>query len=255
MMKKPVSPHSLFYGLAGAVVLLVVWQLLSTVVNPAVLASPLDTARELWRLALEGDLFRQGLITARRLVLGLLIGGALGLALGVIAGLLPALRAFCEPLRWLSMTIPAVVVAVLAMLWLGIGERQVIFVVAVIVAPVIYVNTLAGVLAIDERLLEMGRVYGFSRRQMLTCVYLPGIGSPVFAGLTLAAGIGVRAAVLGEVLGAFDGVGHSFSRAMSFLKTPEVFAWVIAILGLMALLEFALLNPARRRVMRWKRPK
>jgi NitT/TauT family transport system permease protein len=251
---RPASAKSLLYGLVGAAALAGIWQLLSLVVNPAVLASPGDTAAALWHLAAEGNLWRQGFITLRRLVLGLLMGGVLGLGLGVFAGLRPAVRSFLEPVRWLSMTVPAVVVAVLAMMWLGIGERQVIFVVAVIVAPVIYVNTLAGVLAVDERLLEMGRVYGFSRRQMLLHLYLPGIGSPVFAGLTLAAGIGVRAAVLGEVLGAFDGIGHSFSRAMSFLKTPEVFAWVIAILALMAILEFVVLNPARKRVMRWKRP-
>jgi len=47
----------------------------------------------------------------------------------------------------------------------------------------------AGVLAIDPKLLEMGRVYHFPRRLLLTEVYLPGIASPVMAGLTLATGV------------------------------------------------------------------
>ena len=66
------------------------------------------------------------------------------------------------------MTIPAVIIAVLAMLWFGLGDFTVIFVVALIVMPTMYVNTVAGVLAIDRRLVEMGRVYRFPRGLLLT---------------------------------------------------------------------------------------
>jgi NitT/TauT family transport system permease protein len=111
----------------------------------------------------------------------------------------------------------------------------------------------AGVLAIDRRLVEMGYVYHFPRRLLLNEVYLPGIASPVMAGLTLATGIGVRAVVLGEVLGAMEGIGHAFSRAMSYLETPELFAWIVVLLVLMAVIEFGALRPFRRRIMRWRK--
>jgi NitT/TauT family transport system permease protein len=175
------------------------------------------------------------------------------LTLGMVAGLRPRIRSFLEPIRWVAMTLPAVVIAVLAMLWFGLGDKAVIFLVAAIVTPVIYVNTVEGVRSLDSRILEMGHVYRVPRWLLLTEVYLPGIGSPVVAGLTLATGIGVRGVVLGEVLGAQNGVGHAFARAMSFLNTPQIFAWVLVALGLMAVLEFAVLRPVRARVMRWKK--
>ncbi|MFN8565291.1 MAG: hypothetical protein U0703_27535 [Anaerolineae bacterium] len=65
-------------------------------------------------------------------------------------------------------------------------------------------------------------------------------------GLTLAAGIGVRAVLMAELLGANEGIGHSFNRAWTFLKTPEMFAWMLASLALMALLEFGIFKPLRR---------
>ena len=240
-------------GLAGSAALLVGWQILSMVVNRAIVASPWDTLMELGRLASSGTMFSELLVTLRRLVIALSIGTGAGLALGMLAGLQPRVRAFFEPIRWVTMTLPAVVIAVLAMLWFGLGDTPVIFLVAAIVTPVIYVNTVEGVQALDPRILEMGHVYRVPRRLLLTEVYLPGIGSPVVAGLTLATGIGVRAVVLGEVLGAQNGIGHAFARAMSFLDTPQIFAWVVVALGLMALLEFAVLRPVRARVMRWKR--
>jgi NitT/TauT family transport system permease protein len=99
----------------------------------------------------------------------------------------------------------------------------------------------------------MGRVYRFSRGLLLREIYLPGVASPAIAGLTLATGIAVRAVVLAEVLAASNGIGHAFSRAMSFLETPQLFAWVLVLLVLMAAIEFGVLRPVRRRAMRWRK--
>ncbi len=235
------------------VVILVGWQLLSLFIKPLLLASPLETARALVTLAGEGSFWIQILITLRRLVIGFAIGASLGLVLGVLAGLESRLRSLLEPLRWVGMTVPAVIIALLAMIWFDLGDRTVIFIVAFVVVPGMYINTVAGVLAIDRRLVEMGEVYRFSWRLLLSEVYLPGIASPVAAGLTLAAGVAVRAVVLGEVLAATNGIGYAFSRASSYFDTPVLFAWVIALLALMAVLEFGVLRPFKRRAMRWRK--
>ena len=237
----------------GVVAILIGWQLLSLFMNRAIMASPLDTFRALVDLLGQGSFYVQILITLERLVVGLAIGAVLGLVLGVLAGLGPGLRSFLEPLRWVGMTIPAVIIALLAMLWFGLGNGAVIFIVAVVVVPGIYVNTVAGVLTIDRRLVEMGGVYRLSRRLLLSEVYLPGIASPVAAGLTVAAGVAVRAVVLGEVLAATDGIGYAFSRANSYFETPTLFAWVLVLLALMAILEFGVLRPLKRRGMRWRK--
>lgn len=244
--------RTLFAAL-GVVAILVGWQLLSLFMSPAIMASPFDTVRALVDLVGQGSFYIQILITLERLVVGLAIGSVLGLVLGVLAGLKPGLRSFLEPLRWVGMTMPAVIIALLAMLWFGLGDLAVIFIVAVIIVPGMYVNTVAGVLAIDRRLVEMGGVYRLSRRLLLSEVYLPGIASPVAAGLTLAAGVAVRAVVLGEVLAAMDGIGYAFSRAMSYLETPTLFAWILVLLALMAILEFGVLRPFKRRAMRWRK--
>lgn len=243
----------LLYAIAGAVAIVVVWQLVSLVTSPYNVASPAETAVALAGLAWGSKLWIELLITLERLVIGLAIGAAAGFVLGVLAGIEPRLRSFLEPLRWVVMTIPAVIIAGLSMVWFGLGTFTVIFMVAVIVFPTMFVNTVAGVLAIDPRLTEMGRVYRFPRRLMLTEVYLPGIASPALAGLTLSAGIGVRAVVLGEVLGAMSGIGHAFSRAMSWLETPELFAWIVVLLALMGALEFGVIRPLKKRVMRWRK--
>ena len=244
---------SILWAAAGAATILVVWEILSLFVTPVYVASPASTAKALAGLAWGSTLWIQLLITLKRLVIGLAVGSALGLVLGVFAGLAARLRSFFEPVRWLGMTIPVVIIAGLSMLWFGLGDFTMAFIVALIVIPTVYINTVAGVQTVDLRLVEMGRVYRFPRRLLLSEVYVPGIASPVIAGLTLAAGIAVRAIILAEVLGSLSGIGHAFTRAWVNLDTPQMFAWVIAILALMALIEFGVLRPLRRRVMRWRR--
>lgn len=248
----PTPPAHLWWSAGGALLLLLAWHFLAATTHTAIVASPAETWEALLRLSASGELTSELGITVRRLLTALVLGGTLGFSLGLAAGFSSACRALLEPVRWVAMTLPTVFVAILGLLWFGMGDRQVIFLVTILVTPVIYVNTLSGFDTLDQQLIEMARVYRFSHWQVLTEVYLPAIGFHVLTGLTLAAGTGVRAVLMAELLGAGDGVGHSFNRAWTFLKTPELFAWMLASLALMALLEFAFLKPLRRAITRWQ---
>jgi NitT/TauT family transport system permease protein len=244
--------ETIVYGVLGVVLLLAGWQILSMLFREVIVASPLATLNALASLVTEQKTWEYVLITFERLLIGLFLGSLLGLGLGLAAGMNRRIRSVLEPLRWVSMTVPAVVIAIVAMLWFGMGSAQVIFVVAVIVAPITYVNAMEGRFAIDEKIIEMGRTFKFPRRMFLTEIFLPGIGASVLAGLTLTAGMGVRVVVLAELMGAHDGIGHGLSMAWTHLNTPQLFAWILLALALMGILEFGMLNPMRTRLMRWK---
>jgi len=244
--------NRVLWSLGGVAALLLLWQVLAASMSSAVVASPYETLLALSQLVSSGQLWAELVITLRRLIIALALGSGLGFGLGMAAGVRAEVRAFLEPLRWVAMALPTIFIAVLGMLWFGMGDTQVIFLLTVLTAPMIYVNMLAGIDGLDRQLLEMAQVFRFSRRQRFREIYLPGIGSSILAGLTLAAGMGVRAVIMAELLGAFEGVGHSFNRAWTYLKTPEMFAWITACLALMAILEFGVLTPVRRHLMRWR---
>jgi NitT/TauT family transport system permease protein len=73
------------------------------------------------------------------------------------------------------------------------------------------------------------------------------------AGLTLASGIGVRASILAEFIGARNGIGHNLFLSWTYLDTPSLFAWIMVTFALLGLIEFGVLRPTRDRLMRWKR--
>ena len=236
-------------GIAG---MLLVWQVLSMIFSPVIIASPASTLRALWHLAQDGELWRQFGNSLGRLLIGLAGGAVIGITLGILAGLYPKLRLFLEPMRWGIMTVPVIVLSVLAMLWFGIGSAGAVWVTGIITVPTNYVSTLEGMLAIDSRIVEMSKVYRIPPRLRLTQIYLPGIGSSVMAGLTLASGIGVRASILAEFMGARNGIGHSLFLSWTFLDTASLFAWIIVTFALLGLVEFGVLRPVRDRLMRWK---
>jgi NitT/TauT family transport system permease protein len=59
---------------------------------------------------------------------------------------------------------------------------------------------------------------------------------------------------MAEVLGAESGVGYALANARSTFDSGRLYAWVLLILGLVALLEFLLLQPVQRRLTRWQEP-
>jgi NitT/TauT family transport system permease protein len=242
----------LFIG-AGILTMLILWQLLSLFFSEYIIASPSATLAALGNLISNGSLWSEFGYSLARLIIGLAIGWIIGVSLGILAGLNKRLQAFLEPMRWAVMTVPAIIISVLAMLWFGMGSVQVVFMTGLITMPVSYVSTLEGMLAIDVRITEMAAVYKIPSSLRLKEIYFPGIGTAVMSGLTLASGIGVRATILAEFIGARNGIGHDLFLSWTFLDTPALFAWILAAFALLGLVEFGILKPIRDYLMRWKK--
>jgi len=235
--------------------LLAAWQTLSVTLGEIVVATPVDTFDALFGLMGETDTWADVLITFLRLIIGIAIGSAVGLGLGLIAGVNSGVKLMLEPMRWVAITIPPIVIAIIGMVWFGMGSTQVIVLIGIVVTPITYVNTREGLQSIDARILEMGRTFKVPRRMFLTDIYLPGVGSALMAGLTLTAGMGIRLVVMAELMGAHNGIGHSFKRAWTNLDIPDLFAWLLLTLLLMGILEFGILMPIRAYLTRWKAEK
>lgn len=241
------------WSLAGVAILTCIWWLLSLSFNELVIASPVQTIWGLLQLLVTKDFWLHFGITLQRFLISLLLGSLLGLVFGVAAGLEKRVQWLLEPLHWVLMTMPPVVMVMVSMIWFGMGSVQTIFVTTMLVFPVIYANTVAGIESIDPGLADMAQVYGAGRWQQLRDLYLPGIAGPLFAGLTLSAGMGVRIVVLAEVLGAYNGIGYAFSLARTNIDTPALFAWIMVCLLLGGGLDGLLFSPLKNHVERWKK--
>lgn len=239
------------WSLLGLALLAGVWEICSRHYSGLAVASPWDTLAALAALLGQGDFLREHLLTSLlRAALGLGLGFAVGLSLGALAGALPPLRRVLAPARWMLMSVPGVVVVMLAMLWFGMGGVMVVAIVAGMTAPVIYVSVVEGLDAVDRRHLEMAKVYRLPLAMRLYRIYVMAMAGPLLSGGLVALGGAIRMVVLAEALGAGQGLGYSLALARTNLQTPQLYALALLCICIVAGTELVVLRPVRRRVLR-----
>ena len=95
-----------------------------------------------------------------------------------------------------------------------------------------------GIAAADPLLLEMARVYRFSRKALFRAVYLPALLPPFLSAARVGLGFAWKAGIAGEVIAIASGsMGYRLYTAKTTLATVDLFAWTGFIILLSCLLE------------------
>lgn len=239
--------------LAGLALALGCWEFAARRSSGLAVAPPLETLEALVRLLERPDFLAVHLAASlRRTLCGLFLGLAAGLVCGGLAGAWPVFRDVFAPFRWALMSVPGVVVVMLAMLWLGMGSLMVTAIVALMAAPILYVSVLEGLSAVDSHLLEMVRVYRFPLSMRVAAVYGRALAPAVLSGCTVAVGGAMRVVILAEALGANEGLGHILAVARTNLDTAGIYALALLSMCVVGLVEGLMLGPVRRRLWRWR---
>jgi ABC-type nitrate/sulfonate/bicarbonate transport system permease component len=209
---------------------------------PHEIASALYTDRAL--------LWSNFLVTAREVLLGVLLAALAGAALAIAIHLSRTLRAAFYPLLVASQTVPIPMVAPLLALWLGFGIAPKLVVVALVSFFSIVVATLDGLAAVDPDLIKLMRTFDAPRLRTFRHVELPAALPGAFTGAKIAVAVAVIGAVFAESSGSDSGLGYLFLQSIPQLLTARAFATVV-ILSLFAIALFALLSALERLLLPW----
>ena len=237
---------------AVPIALIIIWQLASTFgwIDSKTLASPLQvwhTAKELSR---EGELWPNVLVSLRRVVIGLAIGGAIGTLLGLVAGLSRVGEELVDaPLQMLR-TLPFLGLLPLLVVWLGIGEGIKVGLVVIGVIFPIYLNLHKGIRSVDPRFAELSRSCEVGRWGMIRKVILPGALPSYLVGLRFALGIAWLSLVVGETTNAEKGIGYLIMQGEQYLRT-EVIVLGLVIYALLGLCMEGLVRVIEWRTLPW----
>ena len=240
------------FSVLGILLLLGIWQIGAFFMHEIIIASPIQAFTALFDMFATERFWNASWITAQRAIAGIFLGGIAGFGLGIFAGLNENIKNLLEPMRWMIMSISPVIVVVIAMLWFGMGTEMVIFIAAILLSPIVYVNTLKGIEMVDEKIIEMADVYKFPISKKLKHVYIPALIGPLSAAMTIVVTSGMRMIVLAEVLGTNSGIGYELSFARTDLNTPELFAWVVVTLVFVGIAEYLIFKPIENYLLRWK---
>jgi NitT/TauT family transport system permease protein len=233
---------------------LLLWEIISrlAVNNALFLAAPSQIAVAIYNLAVTGQLWHHLAISAAEFALGYVIASVLGIALGLaMASSVTMKRAFQPWVSGLYAT-PTIALAPLFILWFGIGIwSKVIVVISLVLFPVT-INTEAGLRTTSERLIEMLRSFGATRRQIFIKVSLPSAVPFILAGLKLGIGRGLIGVVVAELFGSRAGLGRLISQSADAFNMPELFAGVV-ILAFAGIVMTAGFGWLEKRLVPWTR--
>ncbi len=243
-MKRVVLPLLLLLVLFG------IWELYVDLggVDSDILPAPHAVASALWND--RGLLWSNFLVTAREVLLGLIVTAVLGLGLAIALHFSPTLRRAFYPLLVASQAIPFPVLAPILLVWLGFGILPKVIVVALVSFFSIVVATLAGFAAVDPQLLKLMRTFDASRMRIFRHVELPAALPGLFTGAKIAVAVSVIGAVFAEYNGSNSGLGYLILVSIPQLLSARAVAATV-VLALFAIALFGLLSVAERRALPW----
>jgi sulfonate transport system permease protein len=188
-------------------------------------------------------------VSARRAVVGFLLGGGLGLALGMLNGLSNRSERLFDTTIQMARAVPHLALVPLIILWLGIGETAKVSLVALGVVFPLYINTLHGLRSVDPGLIELGRVQGLGPVQLIRRIVMPGSLPSILVGVRYGLGLMWLGLIVAETISADSGIGYMAMNAREFLQADVV---VLSILLYAALGKGA--DAATRFLERWLVP-
>lgn len=220
-------------------------------IDPFYTSSPSRIAKELYKLFFSGSVIKDIYITLTEAISGLLIGILSGVSVGLLFAYSKRISDIFEPLMSAFNSLPRPVLAPLTVFWFGIGFLSKVFLSWSIVFFVIFYNTYLGVKSIEPEILNVLRVMGANRLQMLRIVILPSVASWIFAGLRLSVSYALIGAIIGEFVGATGGLGYQMIYAEGLLLTDRLYALVFLV-GFIGLGMVELAKLVERRALRWR---
>jgi sulfonate transport system permease protein len=184
-------------------------------------------------LARSGELLRHTIATVSRVAAGFGLGVAAGTLLGALTGYSLMAHRLLDPTLQALRAIPSIAWVPLFILWLGIFEESKVTLIAVGVFFPVYLGVMGAILAVDRKIVEVGRIFRLSGPALVRRILLPAVLPAYVVSLRSGLGLGWMFVVAAEFMGASEGLGYLLIDGQQLGKPAQIVAAILtfAILG------------------------
>jgi len=263
VVNKPLTSWERIWG-SGAVrktlilvILAAAWQAYALYLdNPLILPTFTDTLKAFVQRIASGELLKKSWASIVVLLYGYGIGLVLALVFTIVAmasrfgtDLLETLTAMLNPL-------PAIALLPLALIWLGLGNPSIIFVLVHAVMWPIALNTHSGFLAVSGTLRMVGRNYGLTGVGYVSKILIPAAFPSILAGLKIGWAFAWRTLIAAELVfgttSGSGGLGWFIYENKNLLDIPAVFSGLFTVILIGLLVENLIFRTAEQRtIVKW----
>ena len=202
-------------------------------------------------LARSGELLRHTIATVSRVAAGFGLGVAAGTFFGALTGYSLMAHRLLDPTLQALRAIPSIAWVPLFILWLGIFEESKVTLIAVGVFFPVYLGVMGAILAVDRKIVEVGRIFRLSGPALVRRILLPAVLPAYVVSLRSGLGLGWMFVVAAEFMGASEGLGYLLIDGQQLGKPAQIVAAILtfAVLGK---LTDTLLMLASAPFLRWQ---
>jgi NitT/TauT family transport system permease protein len=228
------------------------WATGSAALNAFLFGSPSAIWGHLVKMAQDGSLWRDTVVTGGETLLGFALGNLIGTVLGLALWYSRFVSRVMQPFIVAIGSIPIVALAPIAIIWFGTGLASKVAMSTLSVVVVALVIAYKGALGVDEDQINLMRTLGATKWQIFRRLVVPSSLGDIFAGLKLTIGFALIGAIVGEFMSSSEGLGHAIFKAGSLYIISKVFAALVATIAL-ALVLTAIVGQVERLLMPWRR--
>ncbi|MGW4734758.1 ABC transporter permease [Streptomyces shenzhenensis] len=189
-------------------------------------------------------------VTLLESVYGFAVGVAAALVLGTAISQIRLVEKTLMPYIVAFQTVPKVALAPLFVVWFGFGMTSKVVMAAVISFFPMLVNVIEGLRSADADRVQMLTVFGASKFDVFRRVRLPSALPFIFAGLDIGIVFAILGAVVGEFIGAKEGLGYLLLQTNYNFDIAGMFA-VLVVLSVLGLIAHFIIRQARKRFAFW----
>lgn len=208
-----------------------VWQGLALLINQKLfLASPYEVFLALSRMLGQAAFYTALFNTFWHITGGFLAAFVIGVLLAILAGRHKFIARLLKPLMAVINATPVASFTILALILAG--SRHIALLLSfLMVMPILYANTLAGMVNVPRERFEAAEIFGMPRGERLRYIYLPEMLPYVLSACRSGIGISWKAGVAAEVIGITAGsIGGWLYESKLYFKIDELFAYTLVVI-------------------------
>ncbi|MFH8252732.1 ABC transporter permease [Microbacterium sp. B2969] len=238
------------------ILLIVAWWLYVVIAQPRpdIVPSPADVWTAMGDAWDAGRLQQAVTTSLERGVIGFLIAIVVGTPIGLLLAEVRPIRRAVGPIISGLQVLPSVAWVPAAIIWFGLSDATVYFVILMGAIPSIVNGLIAGVDQVPPQLRRVGTVLGASRWQLATAVIMPAALPGYVAGLKQGWAFSWRSLMAAEIIAVGGtigfGLGSMLQQSRELADLAGVLATIILILAIGVLIELVFFGPVERRMLK-----
>lgn len=231
-MATPARRKARLAGHAFVIAFIAIWGLYALTVETYTMPGPRDVAIRLGQFLADPHELKHMFYSFGHIIAAVVISFLAGSALAFQGHYLPVFRLMIfGRLNPFLNSFSGIGWTFLAIVWFGIGDMTVIFVICMVLIPFAVINMQEGLANLDGEMVEMARSFTRSGSRRFFKVILPLLYPFIFATIRISFGVAWKVALTAELFGGNTGMGYLLNLARTNFDTPLILVVIVIIVA------------------------